>query len=84
MLYEVITQEIGTNIMTLLAPIFEAITNFVSWKDVLIGLSIVVLSVVIPTIASFVLSMLPIILTIGAIIGAVALLRNAWESDWVV
>jgi len=65
-----------------LAPIWESISGFVSMNDVLIALGLTVLSVIIPIIVSFVASLAPIILTIGAIIAIVALLRNAWENDW--
>jgi len=75
-------QEIGSNIWEMISPVIESITNFVSWKDVLIALGIAIASVVLPVIGSLVVSMLPIIATVGALVGAVALLRNAWESDW--
>lgn len=75
-------QEVIANVQLLLEPIISAVTSFVSWQDVLVALGIAIASVVIPAIISLVASMLPIILTVGAIIAVVALLRNAWENDW--
>jgi len=63
-------------------PIVAAVTNFVSFKDVLIGLGIVILAAVIPAVVSLVLSMAPILLAVAAVIAVVALLRNAWENNW--
>lgn len=65
-----------------LTPIITAISSFVSWQDVLMAVGVVIAAVVIPAIAGVIASMLPLILTAAAIIGAIALLRNAWESDW--
>lgn len=64
-------------------PLVTAIADFVSWKDVLIALGIAVAAVVIPAIVSIVSSMLPIIAIGAAIIGAVALLRTAWETNFL-
>ena len=75
-------QETAAQIAEMIAPVWEAITGFVEFQDVLIALGAIVLSFIIPTIISLVTSMLPIILTVGALIAIVALLRNAWESDW--
>ncbi|MEZ4542112.1 MAG: phage tail tape measure protein [Chloroflexota bacterium] len=73
---------IVTAVQTALAPIIAAVAQFVSFKDVLIALGLAVASVVIPAIISIVTAMAPILLTVGAVIGAIALLRNAWENDW--
>ena len=63
-------------------PILDTIANFVSWKDVLIGLAIAVGSVVIPIIWSILSPILAVIAVGALLIGAVALLRNAWENNW--
>lgn len=73
---------LGDQIVAFVAPIIEAVTNFVSFKDVLIALGIAILSAVIPAVVSLVLSMAPILIAVGAVIAVVALLRNAWESDF--
>jgi len=71
-----------TGLMEIVSPIANAVTQFVSWKDVLIALGILVASVVIPAIIGIVTAMAPILLTVAAVIAVVALLRNAWEKDW--
>lgn len=69
-------------IIGFLTPIFEAITSFVSWKDVLIALGLVVASIVLPILWGIVAAALPIIAVAAALVGAVALVRTAWENDW--
>lgn len=59
------------------------ITQFVSWKDVLIALGIAIASVVIPALASLVASVAPVIAVGAALVAAVALVRNAWENNWL-
>lgn len=75
-------RELGDKIAAFVGPIAEAVTQFVSWKDVLAGLAILVASVVIPVIAGIIVAVAPIALTIGGIIAVVALFRNAWENNW--
>lgn len=75
-------KQVVDKIVEVATPIYEAVTSFVSFKDVLIGLGIVIAAALIPAVVSLVTSMAPIILVIGAVVGAVALLRNAWENNW--
>lgn len=75
-------RQFGSGLAEIVAPIISAVTNFVSFKDVLIALGIAILSAVIPAVVSLALSMAPILLSIGAVIAVVALLRNAWEQNW--
>jgi phage-related minor tail protein len=63
-------------------PIIDMVTQFVSWKDILIVLAGAILATVIPAIVAMIVSMAPIILAIIAIVAIVAFLRNAWENDW--
>lgn len=63
-------------------PIVTWVQNNIQLKDVLIALGIAILATVIPAVVSLALSMAPILLAIGAVIGVVALLRNAWENNW--
>lgn len=67
----------------ILGPIIEAVTNFVSWKDILGGLAIAIGTVVVPAIYSILSALAPIILAFGAAVLAIAVLRNAWENDWL-
>lgn len=63
-------------------PVIDMVAGFVSWNDVLIAAGVVVASVVIPSLISVVIAAAPIILAVGALVGAVALLRHAWENNW--
>jgi TP901 family phage tail tape measure protein len=65
-----------------IGPIAEAIGRFVSWKDVLIALGIVVASIVIPFLWGIVAAVAPVLVVFAALVGAVALIRTAWERDW--
>lgn len=65
-----------------IAPILENITQFVSWKDVLVGLGVAIATVVIPAIGSVLAAIAPVILAFVAVTAAVAVVRNAWENDW--
>jgi TP901 family phage tail tape measure protein len=70
-------------VSSIVGPIVQAITSFVSWKDVLVALGIAIASVVIPLLIGLVQVFAPIIATIAAVILAVAALRNAWEADFL-
>lgn len=73
---------IVTTVQNALGPIVQAVTQFVSWKDVLVGLGLAIATVVIPAVASIALSVASFMAPILAVIGVVALLRNAWENNW--
>lgn len=75
--------ELVDSIKEFLAPIVTAISGFVEWKDVLAALGVVIAAVVIPAVVSIIATLAPLILTAVAIIAIIALLRNAWESDWM-
>lgn len=66
----------------LLRPVTDLIAKYVTWKDVFLVFTGVVLSVVIPAIVSFVTAAAPVVALIGALIAVTATLRNAWENDW--
>ena len=71
-----------TTVQNALAPIVAAVTQFVSWKDVLIALGLAVTAAVIPAIVGIVTAVAPIALVIGGIIAVIALFRTAWEQNW--
>jgi hypothetical protein len=75
-------QNFFQRIQELLEPVWNAISSFVSWKDILAGLGIAIASVVIPAIIGIIATLAPIIATIALVIVVVALLRKAWETDW--
>jgi hypothetical protein len=64
-------------------PVVDAITNFVTMKDVLIALGIVIGVTLISAVVSLIAAMLPIIATIAAIVAAVAFVRKVWEEDFL-
>lgn len=64
------------------SPVLDMVAGFVSWQDVLTGLGIAIATVVIPAAITLIGSILAIAAPIVAIIGAVALLRAAWENNW--
>ena len=63
-------------------PVIDMVTSFVSWQDVLTGLGVVLASVIIPAAITLVGTILSIAAPIALVIGAVALLRTAWEQNW--
>lgn len=74
--------DMAGRIMEMIQPVLDAIGSFVSWQDVLIALGGVVTAVVLPILAGIVGAALPIIAIGAALVGAVALVRSAWESDF--
>lgn len=66
-----------------IAPIIAAVAQFVSWKDILIILGAAVTATVVPALVSFVAATAPVIAAITLVVGTVALLRNAWESNFL-
>lgn len=82
-------QNIATAIVNLagqvrdfLDPVIAAIGKFVSWKDVLIALGAAITVVVGGALLALAQAILPIIAVVGLVIGAVSVLRNAWENNW--
>lgn len=70
-------------IIEFLDPIRQWIDDNIELKDALIGLGVILGGVVLSAIVSVVVALAPIALTIGAVILAVALLREAWERDFL-
>jgi hypothetical protein len=69
-------------VQSIVAPMVAIVSNFVSWKDILAALAVVIGSVVIPAIAGAVSSIAMVATPIIALIGVIALLRTAWEQNW--
>jgi len=66
----------------IVAQIVDFVTEFVSWKDILIVVGGVIAATVIPALVSLAATIAPVVLAVAAVIAIVATLRNAWESDW--
>jgi TP901 family phage tail tape measure protein len=68
--------------MTVVQPIIDIVSQFISWNDVIVALGILIGSFVLITLGGLVGAIAPVALVIGGLIGTVALLRTAWETDW--
>lgn len=64
-------------------PILQAITSFVSWKDVLVALGIAIASVVIPVLYAIANAIVPVLAVFAGLILAVAAVRNAFETNFL-
>ncbi len=65
-----------------LEPIRQWIGENIKLSDVLTAVGIAISAVIIPALIGVVTAAAPIILTFVAIVGAVALVRTAWEENW--
>jgi len=65
-----------------IAPIVQAISQFVSWQDVLTALGLLIGSVVVPALGALIAAIAPVVAGAALLVGAVALVRQAWENDW--
>ncbi len=74
----------GKDLFEQLRPELEAVFAFVQEHAVPIAtaLALVIAAAVVPAIVSMVLALAPLILAVGAVVAAVAILFEAWESDW--
>lgn len=74
---------VGAAIGGVLGPIADAVSQFVSWQDVAVAVGILLASVLIPAIVALVASLWPVIAVFAGITLAVAVLRTAWENDFL-
>lgn len=74
------------NLWVSIEPVVEtvqtAVSQFVSWQDIMIALGLILGGAFLAVIANIVIAIAPVIIAIGLVIGVVALLRNAWENNW--
>ena len=63
-------------------PAVDFVREYVSLEDVLRGIGIVISAIVIPWLGGLISAWGPVFLVLAGAIGAVSLLRNAWEGDW--
>ena len=69
-------------IIEFITPIIEWVTQFVTIKDVMIALGIVIGAIVVNALIGLVTAVAPVIAAGIALIAIVSLVRNAWEQDW--
>lgn len=70
-------------IMPIITAIIAWIEEHVRLEDVLIALGIALLTVIIPAIGSVLVAIAPVILVFAAVVLAIALMRAAWENDFL-
>jgi len=68
---------------SIVGPIADAVGQFVGWQDVAVAVGILLASVLIPAVVSLVAALWPVIAVFAAITLAVAVLRHAWENDFL-
>jgi hypothetical protein len=76
-------QNLWTTVQPYVASIAGWVGEHVQLKDVLIALGIAIASVVIPALYSIVVAVAPVIAVGLALVGIVALVRTAWENNWL-
>lgn len=85
-------QKIAQGFATLIEKVAEFVTGTVlpfvqqhgeMLKNILIAIGAVILATVIPAVISMVVSMAPLLLIIAAVAAVIALLRAAWESNFL-
>jgi len=75
--------QFGEKVAEFLAPILDWIGKNVELKDILLVLGVAIASVVLPALWSVIAAVAPIIAVFVAAVAIVALLRQAWETDWM-
>ena len=75
--------QFGEKVAEFLAPVLDWISKNVELKDVLFVLGAAIASVVLPALWSVIAAVAPIIAVFVAAVAIVALLRQAWETDWM-
>lgn len=68
---------------SVIGPIADAVSQFVSWQDIAIVVGGLLVAVLVPAVVSLVAAFFPVIATVAAVVLAVALLRTAWENDFL-
>lgn len=76
-------QQLGDWVGVVGPLVMGVVGDWVSWKDVLILVGGLIASVVLPALASLVGGILSVAAPIVAAIAAIALLRAAWENNWL-
>lgn len=72
-----------SSVQEAISPIITWISENVKLQDVLIGLAVAIASVIVPVVGVVVGAVGEIVLIFAAVVAAAALLRSAWESDFL-
>lgn len=71
------------SVMGVLQPVLEFIAANVELSDVWIAIGVVAASIVIPALAGIAAAVAPVIAVAAGLVAGVALLRKAWEADFL-
>lgn len=74
--------DLGVKVSDAIQPIKDFAAEWLSWKDVLFAVGIVVATIVLPALWGIVVAAAPVIAIFAGLVAGVAVLRNAWERDW--
>lgn len=69
-------------VQSVIKPIVDTISQFISWKDVLAAVGVVIATMLYPAITTFLGAISPAIGVFAGLVAASALLRTAWTGDW--
>ncbi len=75
--------DIAEGIRNLFTPIMDWIRNNVELQDVLVALGIALAAIIIPALIGMGTALAGILIPLGLLVGAVALIRRAWETDFL-
>jgi TP901 family phage tail tape measure protein len=88
-LWEKLTQ-IGTAINTVTGLVMQAFgpltkieDQWIKWHDIVAALGVLLVAAMIPAIAGFLAAMAPVVLLVAKVTVAIAVLRNAWETNFL-
>jgi phage-related protein len=73
---------LGLAFDTYVQPIINFVAENVKLQDVMLALGIAIAAFVLPILASLVIGIASILAPVFLVIGAIALLRTAWEQNW--
>jgi TP901 family phage tail tape measure protein len=74
---------IATAVNGIVTPIAQAITSFVSWKDALLAVGVVVAALVLPALLSFLAPIAGIVAAVAGLAVVFGAVRTAWERDFL-
>jgi phage-related protein len=74
--------DLYNSISPIVEQVYSAVSSFVEWQDVLMAVGLIVASVVVPAVLSFLAPFAAVGLAIAALTGLIALLRTGWEQNW--
>ncbi len=74
--------ELKDAVLDFVTPIAEWVTSFITVKDLLISVGLIIGAVVVNAIIGLLAAIAPVVLAFAALVAVVALIRTAWETDF--